>query len=350
MKMVTIKDIANKAKVSSTTVSRVLNKDKTLSVAEDTRKRIVSIAEELGYQTVQKRKDKQKQEGQKSELQIGIILCQTLEEEMDDKYFLSIRHGIEKESLSQGKIRTEIIRVHDLPSSLSLKHYDGLIVVGRLSKASLEYISDHMEHVVYINHSPNEAKYDSVVIDFKHATQQALYHLLDLGYRRIGYIGGREKEHHFGEQIDIEDIRKVTYDNTMKEIGHDHLMDSYISEYWMSEGYRMMREAIEKGDIPEAFFIASDPMAIGALRALQEEKLRVPEDVALVGFDDLELAKFASTPLTTVKVYTEEMGKTSVKLLLDRLNGRQMPLKVVVPTDLVIRKSCGYNQDSHLDD
>src|SRR5690625_7607975 len=101
----------------------------------------------------------------------------------------------------------------------------------------------------------NESKYDSIVIDFKHATQQALYHLLDLGYRRIGYTGGREKEHHFGEQMDIEDMRKVTYDDTMKEIGHDHSIDSYIGEYWKSEGYLMMKKAIEQGDIPEAFFI-----------------------------------------------------------------------------------------------
>lgn len=347
--MITIKDIANKAKVSPTTVSRVLNKDDTLSVTEDTRKRIVSIASELGYKTIQRRKLNQQQESQKELLHIGVILCQTLEEEMDDKYFLSIRQGIEKESLNQGKIKTQIIRLNDLSSGFSLNNFDGLIVVGRLSKESLEYISDQMKNVVYINHSPNEAKYDSVVIDFKQATEQALKHLLDLGYQRIGYIGGREKEHHFGQQIEMEDMRKVTYDDTMKQKGYDHSGDSYISEYRMSEGYRMMGQAIEKGDLPEAFFIASDPMAVGALRALQENNLRVPDDVAIVGFDDVELAKFASTPLTTVKVYTEEMGKTSVKLLLDRLNGRHMPLKVVVPTELVIRESCGkYNKGPNI--
>src|SRR5699024_338771 len=203
------------------------------------------------------------------------------------------------ESMNRGRMMTQIIRLNGLFTGTSLNNFDGLIVVGRLSKESLAFISDQMSNVVYINHSPNEAKYDSVVIDFKQATQQALQHLLDLGHQRIGYIGGREIEHHFGQQVEIEDMRKVTYDQVMKQNGHGYSGDSYISEYRMSEGYRMMRQAIEKGGLPEAFFIASDSMAVGALRALQENNLRVPKDVAIVSFDDIELAKFASTPLTT---------------------------------------------------
>src|SRR5699024_8321813 len=183
--------------VSAMTVSRVLNRDETLSVAEDTRNRIVSIADELGYKTIQKRKMHQHQERKGEQLQVGVILCQSLEEEMDDKYFLSIRQGIEKESMNRGRMMTQIIRLNGLFTGTSLNNFDGLIVVDRLSKESLAFISDQMSNVVYINHSPNEAKYDSVVIDFKQATQQALQHLLDLGHQRIGYIGGREIEHHF---------------------------------------------------------------------------------------------------------------------------------------------------------
>lgn len=80
-------------------------------------------------------------------------------------------------------------------------------------------------------------------------------------------------------------------------------------------------------------------MAVGALRALQEANLRSPEDVAIVSFDDIEMAQFASTPLTTVRVHTEEMGRTGVKLLLDRISGRKLPLQVTVPTELVVRES-----------
>lgn len=114
-----------------------------------------------------------------------------------------------------------------------------------------------------------------------------------------------------------------------------------IGEYSMREGYRLMKKAIDQGHLPEAFFIASDSMAIGALKALQEAGLQVPRDTAIVSFNGIEEAEFASTPLTTVKVYTEEMGRTGVKLLLDRLNGRTLPHHVTLPTTLIVRQSCG---------
>lgn len=82
-------------------------------------------------------------------------------------------------------------------------------------------------------------------------------------------------------------------------------------------------------------------MAIGALRALQEVNLNVPSDVAIISFDDIEAAKFASTPLTTIRVHTMEMGRTGVRLLLDRLKGRELPITITLPTELVIRESCG---------
>lgn len=123
--------------------------------------------------------------------------------------------------------------------------------------------------------------------------------------------------------------------------------DIYIGEYTMSHGYELMKKAIKKKNVPKAFFVASDPMAIGALRALQEAGLSVPSDVALVAFDDIEAARFSSPPLSTVKVYTKEMGQTGVKLLMDRINGRNLPIKVTIPTSLVIRQSCGSSITKH---
>jgi LacI family transcriptional regulator len=107
----------------------------------------------------------------------------------------------------------------------------------------------------------------------------------------------------------------------------------------MTQGYELMKDAIKKGNLPEAFFIASDSMSIGAMKALQEANLRVPNDVAIASFNDVQMAKFASTPLTSVKVYTEQMGRIGVQLLLDRIAGRELPLKVTVPTKLFIRDS-----------
>ena len=117
-----------------------------------------------------------------------------------------------------------------------------------------------------------------------------------------------------------------------------------VGEYSMHEGFRLMKEAIKGGSLPDAFFIASDSMAIGALKALQEAGLQVPRDTAIVSFNGIDEAEYASTPLSTVKVYTEEMGRTGVKLLLDRLNGRTVPLAVTLPTSLIVRQSCGSQE------
>ena len=113
----------------------------------------------------------------------------------------------------------------------------------------------------------------------------------------------------------------------------------FIGEYTMESGYELMKRALA-APLPEAFFIASDSMAIGALTALKEANISVPDDLAIVSFNDIEVAKYSSPPLTTVKVFTEEMGDTGVKMLLDRLNGRQIPIKSVLPTQLIVRESC----------
>jgi len=337
--MATIKDIADKSNVSASTVSRVLNNDDTISVQAETRERILQVAKELGYETILERRLKQKHQTSKH---VGIIVTQSLDEEISDPYFLSIRQGIEMELASHG-IRTATFRLHETEINQMIEGLDGLLVVGRVKETALKAISK-VENVVYINHSPNEDLYDAVVIDFEKATEKAIKHLIASGYERIGYIGGREKEHSKNQKFNSEDKRLTTFERMMKEQKMFDLDTIFIGEYTMAQGYELMKKAIQMGKLPKAFFIASDPMAIGALRALQEANLKVPDDLAIIGFDDIEAAKFASTPLTTIRVHTKEMGKTGVKLLLDRLNGREIPLTVTLPTKLVIRESCGKNK------
>lgn len=220
-----------------------------------------------------------------------------------------------------------------------LKDIDGLIVIGRISPDTVEKMTNRMEHIVFINHYADEDLYDCVHVDFVRAADRAIRHLQSLGYSHLGYIGGKEREHYFEGNAVIEDERQTTFMKRMQEAGGLHLDDIHIGEYSMQEGYTLMQQAIKKGNVPQAFFIGSDSMAIGAMRALNEAGLRVPSDVSIVGFNDIEAASFSSPPLTTVKVYTEEMGEVGLKLLLERINGRKLPLKVVVPTKLIERGS-----------
>jgi LacI family transcriptional regulator len=337
--MATIKEIAVLSKVSPATVSRVLNNDQKITVLEETRNRILQVAKELGYKTILERRIEQNKDDSNENLCVGILLSKTLEEEIADPYFLSIRQGVEEELQNQGISSTVMFRWNDVGTNQLIRDLGGLIIVGKISENALKMVSKQIENVVYIHHSPNEDLYDSVVIDFVKSTKTALNHLLDLGYKRIGYLGGNDIEYSNTEIVNIEDKRLTTYEEVLNGLGLYNSDFIFVGEYTMSEGYELMKKALQQKILPEAFFVSSDPMAIGALKALQEANLSVPNDVALVSFDDIEMASYASTPLTTIKVYTKEMGQIGVKLLIERINGRKLPLKVTVPTKLVIRES-----------
>ncbi|WP_130859336.1 LacI family DNA-binding transcriptional regulator [Gracilibacillus phocaeensis] len=338
--MATIRDIAKKSKVSLATVSRVLNNDRSLSVTEETRNRILEVAKQLNYQTVRVRK---KQNVDKKEpIKFGLFMCQSVEEELSDPYFLSIRQGIERQSRDSGVEVNEIYRIYNFQVSQLNKTLDGLIIVGKVDMDLVEQLQQKVKHLIFVDYAPDENRFDSVVVDFEKSTNMAVDHLFSAGYQRIGYIGGEQAEYMKANQKRLfEDQRFQVFTKKMKEL--DKFIEEHVlvGEFTMTDGYRLMKKSLERGNIPEAYFIASDPMAVGALRALQEKGIMVPEDVAIVSFDDVEMAQFASCPLSTVNVPTELMGETGVKLLLDRLKGREIPLKVTVPTSFVQRDSCG---------
>ncbi|MFC4766184.1 LacI family DNA-binding transcriptional regulator [Effusibacillus consociatus] len=340
--MATLKDIALRANVSNATVSRVLNQDHTLSVTEETRQRILAIAEQLKYKPSRKRNIKHNVNIEEN-AKLGLLLWCSQQEEYNDPYFLSIREGIEREFSDLGIEIAKTMRAGGNGSDFSVNELDGLIVVGKIAADDIEKISMQMNNIVFVDYSPDPERYDSVVIDFGRATETAIEYLLNLGHKKIGYIGGRIYigTHGSERRTELPDERLVTYEKIMKNRGLDHSNHFYLGDWTTTDGYEMMKRAIEKGNLPSAFLVASDPMAIGAVRALHEAGIKVPDDVAIVSFDDIELAQYVTPSLTTVKAFTEQMGRTAVNLLLERLNGREVPLKVVVPTKLVIRQSCG---------
>ncbi len=333
--MTTIRDIAKLAGVSNVTVSRVLNKDNTLSVSDETRQRILSIAEELNYKTPRNRKAKAGKD--LSKLKIGTVMFLTEDQEEMDRYFLSIRHGIEKECTEFGINSTNIIRKSLLENpDMTFGDVDGLIFIDRSYDFTVEH-AKQVENVVFVDFSPDVESFDSVVIDFERVTRLALEHLLELGHTKIGYIGGSRT---YGK-----DPREFYFERLLKEkqlFNPDHV---YIGGWGTTEGSRLMSEAIVKGELPTAFFIASDHMAIGAIHALKEAGLSVPEDVGVIGFNDIEFAEFLNPPMTTIRIQAEMMGRMAVKLLIDRIGGRDVPVQVSVPAKLIVRGSCGSRPD-----
>ncbi len=167
--MVRIKDIAMKANVSSATVSRILNEDGSLSVAAETRQRVIAIAEELGYQTVAKRR-KTRGQKQRAHPLIGVLSCLPLDQEWQDPYFFSIRKGIEKECFEQEIFITNWIHLGSFQEHI-FRELDGVIVIGRVHDEAVKHISGRLEHAVFINHSPDPQAYDSISIDFEFASR-----------------------------------------------------------------------------------------------------------------------------------------------------------------------------------
>ncbi|MBC1273616.1 LacI family DNA-binding transcriptional regulator [Listeria booriae] len=328
--MATIKDIAKQAGVSIATVSRVLNYDETLSVGDDTKKRIFEAAEQLSY-------TKHKRKQQKKNAKIAIVHWYSEKEELDDLYYLSIRVGAERKAEEEGY---QVLRLfQDIPDQ-SLTNVEGIIAIGKFSQAQIAALTDWNANICFVDSDQSVLKYDSVVVDFQQATVSVLDYFIAKGHRNIGFIAGEEQ--FSDESANIIDTRWLAFRDYMKRKGLYEKKFCFSGKFSVKTGYELMTKAINElgEDLPTAFFVANDSLAIGCLRALQERGIAVPERVNVIGLNDVSVSKYVFPPLSTVKVYTELMGETGVELLQERLlAGRSITKKVTLSTDLVIRDS-----------
>lgn len=325
--MATIKDIAKRANVSIATVSRVLNLDPSLSVTAETKQRIFEIAEQMDYQ----KKGTKRTRVQK----VALVHWFTEEEELNDLYYMAIRHGIENACRQQG-LDVQKYTYQQL-EDVSQANVEGIIAVGKYSHQEIESLKKAADAIVFVDYTPEDERYDSVVTDFSKATLKVLHHFWHQGVTDIGYIGGRETSRD-GSEI-FADAREQTYVQFMKN--HDVFLPErmMVGKFLADDGYRMMNAMITEDEVPKALLIASDTLAIGALRALHEKGVRVPHDVSMISINDISVSKYVYPALSTIHVHTEMMGETSVELLLERLNGRKIGKKVVLPTELILRNS-----------
>ncbi|PYZ92750.1 transcriptional regulator [Salipaludibacillus keqinensis] len=343
--MSNLKDVARDANVSIATVSRVLNRDPNLSVADTTRERVFQSAKKLNYLPSSKRKQTMSEASPK--LSIGLIIFCSKDHEYEDEYFMSIRRGIESASVKLGFTISSVIRLgQDSIEETNFTDLEGLIVVGNISGSIVEQIYAQHDRVVFVDESPRTDLFDSVTSDFFGAATQLMEYMFSMGHKNIGYLGGNEITHTPSHESDlgiienIEKMRFIPYKRVMEKRGLYNPQHVYIGDWSTDAGYQLMKQAIKKGNFPSAFLIASDPIAIGAIRALHEEGLNVPNDVSITSFNDIEIAKYVNPPLTTAKIYSEQMGKSAVKLLSERIEGREVPAKIIHPCRIEYRESC----------
>lgn len=323
--MATIKDIASKANVSSATVSRILNNDHSLNVPDSTKNIVLQAAKELQYS--------KKKKLSKSSFTMGIVQWYSLQQEADDPYYLSIRQGVEQfcQDNNIHVIRTFKSDAHYLST---LQEVDGLVCIGKFTLQEQTTFEQLSKNIVFLDMENTLITNHTISVDFYHALEQALSYLSTLGHQSIYYLGGKE---YLDSNTLYPDQRKeifVTY-CTNNHIHYEIHEDRFSSE----AGYAMMCQIIQAKKLPTAIFAASDPIAIGAMRAMQEHQIKIPEDISIIGFDDIPSASYTNPPLTTIFVPTFEMGQYGARIIY-HFKEHQTPMKILLPCTLIERESC----------
>lgn len=333
---VTIQDVAAQARVSAMTVSRVLNSPQL--VAPATRQRVEQAIYELGYVP--------------NALATGLLKGRTrsialIVSDISNSFFTSVLRGVE--DLAQRNGYTVILGNSDesvdkerqYVTVLMSKRIDGLLLApaSNGSRKVLDMVQRRGSPFVLIDRDIDGVTADSVTGDSVGGAKLLTQHLLNLGHRRIGLVNGQR-------DIPTARDRQRGYEEALREYGIEPRPALIIESFYRRDGaYRAVRQWLDlpTDQRPTAIFAANNFLAIGAIEALREAGLVVPDDMAVVCFDDIELASALDPFLTVVAQPARSFGTIATQFLLDRLDGNadRQARKVVLTPELIVRRSCG---------
>jgi len=334
----TLEDIARLAGVSRSTVSRVINNHP--NVSESVRKRVLEAIRSTNYHPNVAARTLASQRS----WMIGLVLPHSVSSIFVDPYFPHLIQGIAQacnqhdyslglflvgSKQDEEKIFPRVSRRGMLDGVLVQSGHHGEPMIGRLIDSMIPMV------VVGRPFQPKNVSY--VDVDNVNAAYNAVSHLVRLGYQRIGTITGPSES-----TVGID--RKEGYLRALSERGRTSDTSLIVeADFTESGGYYAMKELLSAK--PDAIFAASDIMAIGAMRAVREAKLRVPDDIAFVGFDDLPLPNPPDPPLTTIRQPVLQFSTAAVEILIDLIeNGVEPPRRIIMTTELIIRESCGTSR------
>ncbi|MDX2019190.1 MAG: LacI family DNA-binding transcriptional regulator [Deltaproteobacteria bacterium] len=329
---VTIRDVARKAKVSTATVSRVLSGVNVVS--DDLAERVRAVARQLKYHPNRVARSLR---SQKSRI-VGVLIPN-----IQNPFFTGVIRGIEDllqatdYTLLLGNSDDNPARERGYLDLLRAEGVGGLIVVpGADAAKTYTEILEIGIPVVAIDRFVADLQCDSVTVANEEGAAAAIRHLIALGHTRIGIVTGPEK-------ISTARERLAGYALALREAKLPHEAPLIHHVVFRQEGgYEAATKLMSLPHPPTAIFAASDFIALGVLRALHDRRLHIPEDVAVVSFDDMPWAAALSPPLTAVSQPTYELGATAARLLLERMRDPDRALeRVRLQTQLVVRASCG---------
>jgi DNA-binding LacI/PurR family transcriptional regulator len=334
---VTSQHVAERAGVSRTTVSFVLNNVEGAQISAETRQRVLQAAKDLGYvpdaaaQSLASGKSKT----------IGLVLARPSKQIAADMYLTQVLDSLFSKLHKHG-IRLMLEILDDQQSQQSYlelirsKRIDGVIYSGpQFNDETLEALLSIGFPTVLMGHLP-DSPFCSVDIDNYQAARTAAEHLIDCGHTSIACITNASLSYTAAKDRlqgyrDVLESNHICYDKSLVRCG----------AFTLESGYIQMKNMLEsQSHLPTAAFIASDVVAAGAVSAIHEKGLRIPEDIAIVGFDDVPLARYMTPPLSTVHIPIRSMAQLAFSMIMQLIN-RQPPDEkhIFLDTQLIIRKS-----------
>ena len=330
----TIKDLARKLSISPSTVSRALRDHPDIS--KETKRRVVEAAEKYHYQPNQLAQSLQKRRSST----IGVIVP-----EIRHHFFSTVISGIEEVAYEHGytimvcqsneTIEREIINTQALVAN----RVAGLLIAISSETTRFEHLESVIRRsvpLVQFDRVVEELDTSKVVVDDYKAAYEAVEHLIQAGYRRIGHMAGQDG-------IALNHHRFLGYRDTLRDHGLE-----YDSRWHLHGGYREddgrvgAAKFLAMDEMPDAILAINDPVAVGLFSEFKKAGLRIPHDIALVGFSDTPAAALIDPPLTTVYQPAFEMGQTAASLLLKQFDTDDdmiAPEKVTLATKLLVRGS-----------
>ena len=333
----TIRDVARVAGVSKSTVSRVLNADP--NVAEETRSAVFAAIKEIGYS----RNALARGLNTRKTGTIGLIIS-----DITNPFHAEVARGVEDLASdfdsnvilcnTDGRPKKEAAYI-DL---LVEKRVDGIIFTSvKAGESDMTVLRSKQIPFVFAGRTLPDVEADSVVVDNVLGGFQAATHLVRLGHQRIAYLAGPS---HVSASMD----RYEGYCQALRRAGIEPDPELVAEGDFKQEGgYRAMSALLDRALGVTAVFAANDYMAMGALEAIYERGLRVPEDIAVVGFDDIPFARLHLVQLTTVAQPKYDIGAIAARMLFERIDGKvgdEPARRVVLPPRLVVRRTCGEYQ------
>ncbi|PJM75538.1 LacI family DNA-binding transcriptional regulator [Bifidobacterium simiarum] len=331
--MVTIKEIAKRSGYSQATVSRLLNGDPTLSVKEETRRRIIQASEELGYAMQTKHVAIPRE--------VAVLDVIDPGDHLQDAYFNELRDVLRQSGESQNMhltFYTDVSRLID-----HADRYDGFLAIGAevIDAGLLRKLHEVLPYGVFLDTNPAPNLFDSVQPDLSQTVLDALDECSAAGMRRVGFIGGVGRI--MGEHEFPEDLRLLAFENWSRRLRFDTEGLIYIDgPFTVSSGQRLGERIIGDlhGDLPDAFIVAADVLAVGVLQAFNAVGVIVPRDVSLISINDQPIAQYTSPPLSSYAIDQHELARTAIFTLAEAIASRRtVRHHVLLSTTLVERGS-----------